>query len=154
MSFVNRSSSRFILIIIFIALAACVAYVYRPQSSHQVDVKNLPSTYYDESIDKFWTSTPERVPPERGYQYREGDEPAIYRAVMSGSTLSIENARYFFRFTPEVQKQLLASVKDPKDPAFDTVQMNTMHGKEVRLPQPGSPWVSAESPEGQKIMNR
>ncbi len=77
------------------------------------------------------------------------DQPVIVRAVMrQDDPLTVENVRYFFRYTPEARQALLAR----KDPQIDRVLLNENHGKEVRLPQAGSPWVPAESAEGQKIM--
>jgi len=149
MSLLNKSS-RLSKTILAIAVLLCVASIFRLYSC---STRNGPQSflanstaYYDESTGTLALAGLAGVPPMTA---GIDDQPVIVRAVMrQDDPLTVENVRYFFRYTPEARQALLAR----KDPQIDRVLLNENHGKEVRLPQAGSPWVPAESAEGQKIM--
>jgi hypothetical protein len=96
--------------------------------------------FVDEETNDESVHSIDEIPPLMGKSGR----PTVVRAMK----FSCDNGRnpktiYLLKYTPEAQEQLKAMQPD------DLNRSNVMtKGELLRLPAPGSPWVSAESDEG------
>ena len=118
---------------------------------------SLGDLFFDESTSQFSRRSSRDVPP--------ADAGQLVRAVLTSQAamlspaklpdhqLSLESVAYFFRFTPEAKAHWQQAMKTNPTGVFTEMLLSDLDGKEVRRPTPGSPWLPANSPEGQAVIN-
>ncbi|MCL2645722.1 MAG: hypothetical protein FWD61_01810 [Phycisphaerales bacterium] len=135
--------NKYAVYIIVVALAIAVVSYLRSgrQSKSQFLPEYTLAWYVDEETNEESVRPISELPPLPGKSGKLTVVRAIKVTYDDGQT---SQTVYLEKFTPEAQERLSKL-------AVDDIQRDTFFGKLVRLPEPGSHWVPADSSEGTQI---
>ncbi len=139
-------------LVIFVLAMGSLIFAYYRSFGFPASAQTKTAVFLDENTQQFSFQEASAVPP-----LPAADGPlSLVSAVLSTQHPEppvLENVLYFYRFTPEAKHALEKQYVADRDMNIAATLFQQIEGKEVRKPAPSSPWVAADSSEGQNIMN-